>query len=61
MDPDMVKEMKDRQGRILNIQNQLQTGDYSGYVAALLLPTVFPPISLSSCSTWTKNDTEADD
>jgi len=36
MDPDMMKDMKDRQGRILNIQNQLQTGDYSGLASGLL-------------------------
>jgi hypothetical protein len=34
MDPDLVKDIKGTQGRMLKMQNQLQSGDYTRYVAA---------------------------
>jgi len=50
MDPDMVKDMKDTQGRILNMQNQLQSGDYTSLATGLLANGEVPNSSSSTTS-----------
>lgn len=40
MDPDIVKDMRERQDKMYNLQSSLQNGDFNAYV--------FPPISNSA-------------
>ncbi|KAF9511650.1 hypothetical protein BS47DRAFT_1143256 [Hydnum rufescens UP504] len=50
MDPDLVKDMKDTQGRMLNMQNQLQSGDYAGLATGLLASGEAPNSSSGTTS-----------
>jgi len=39
MDPDLVKDMRERQDKMFNLQNSLQNGDFGALKAELLKPS----------------------
>jgi len=40
MDPDLVKDMRERQDKMFNLQNSLQNGDFGAYVSPFLPPNL---------------------